>query len=90
MCEVVHAAEVGVDPVGEGPLLLLEDHVVAVSVLALVGDGLVLGDDLGRLPVLRLVGHLLRAADLESVVVFVQAHVGTWKVLELSACSCWI
>ena len=34
MLELHHLAEVGVDPVGEGALLLAQDHVVAVPVLA--------------------------------------------------------
>ena len=34
MLQLRHPAQVGVDPVGEGALFLLEDHVVAVTEVA--------------------------------------------------------
>ena len=36
MLQLGHVAQVGVDPVGKGPLLLAEDHVVAVAVLTYI------------------------------------------------------
>ena len=63
-----HPAQVGVDPVGEGALLLFEDHVVTVAVLALVNFGVV-ADDFRGLPIFSSILKFLGATYLRFIII---------------------